>query len=53
MRKLNTLRRQGQGLVEYGLILVFIAVVVAAVLGLVGDRLVSFFSVITSMMPQP
>ena len=53
MRKLNALRQQGQGLVEYGLILVFITVVVAIVLVLVGDQLVSFFSVITSMMPQP
>jgi Flp pilus assembly pilin Flp len=53
VRKLNALRRQGQGLVEYGLILVLIAVIVAIVLVLVGDRLVSFFSVITSMMPQP
>ena len=51
MRKLNALRWRGQGLVEYGLILVLIAVMAAITLLLVGDRLVSFYSTITSMIP--
>lgn len=51
MRKRNALRWQGQGLVEYGLILVLVAVAAAITLVLVGDRLVSFYSIITSMIP--
>src|SRR6476646_6132079 len=38
MHKLNSLPYKGQGLVEYGLILVFIAVVVAFVLGVLGTQ---------------
>ena len=36
MRKLNELRKKGQGLVEYALILVLIAIVVIVILGLLG-----------------
>jgi Flp pilus assembly pilin Flp len=47
MRKLNRLWR-GQGLVEYGLILVLIAVIVAFVVGILGGQLNSLFSLVSS-----
>jgi pilus assembly protein Flp/PilA len=42
---------QGQGLVEYGLILVLIALVVFIVLGLLGTQISTLFSKVTSMLP--
>jgi len=39
---------KGQGLVEYALILVLIAIVVIVVLGLLGDKVTQIFSQITS-----
>ena len=51
MHKLNRLPYKGQGLVEYGLILVFIAVVVAFVLGILGTQVYTMFSVVASMIP--
>ncbi|MBN1186864.1 MAG: Flp family type IVb pilin [Bacteroidales bacterium] len=41
-------REEGQGLVEYALILVLIAIVVIVILGLLGDEVQSVFSTIVS-----
>ncbi len=43
-------RQEGQGLVEYGLILVFVAIVVIAVLNILGPQIANVFSRITSGM---
>jgi pilus assembly protein Flp/PilA len=40
-------REEGQGLVEYGLILVFVAIVVIAVLTILGPQIANVFSRIT------
>jgi len=50
MRKLNALRKKGQGLVEYALILVLIAIVVIIILTLLGGAVNNIFSVITSAL---
>lgn len=44
-------REEGQGLAEYGLILVLIAVVVIAVVAILGDQVSAFFSQVTSAIP--
>ena len=44
------LREKGQGLVEYALILVLIAVVVIAILSLLGTRVSTVFSQIQSAL---
>ena len=41
-------REEGQGLVEYALILVLIAIVVIVILGLLGDEVQTVFSNIVS-----
>ncbi len=41
-------REQGQGLVEYGLIIFLVAIVVIAILVLLGPQIGSIFSGITS-----
>ncbi len=41
-------RQQGQGLVEYALILVLVAIVVIAILVLLGPQIANIFSQITS-----
>lgn len=41
-------REEGQGLVEYALILVLIAIVVIVVLGLLGTQISTIFEQITS-----
>lgn len=43
-------REEGQGLVEYALILVLIAIVVIVILGLLGDQVSIVFSRITSSL---
>ena len=43
-------KEKGQGLVEYALILVLIAIVVIVVLGLLGEQISTIFSTITSEM---
>ena len=43
-------REEGQGLVEYALILVLIAIVVIVVLGLLGEQVSTVFSNITSAL---
>ncbi len=48
MRKLNDLRKKGQGLVEYALILVLIAIVVIIILGVLGGQVNNIFSQISS-----
>jgi pilus assembly protein Flp/PilA len=50
MRKLNDLRKKGQGLVEYALILVLIAIVVIIILTLLGGQVNNIFSTITSAL---
>ena len=49
MRKLNKLQK-GQGLVEYALILVLIAIVVIIILGVLGGQVNSIFSTIASAL---
>ena len=49
MRKLNELQK-GQGLVEYALILVLIAIVVIVILGILGGQVNNIFSTITSAL---
>jgi pilus assembly protein Flp/PilA len=50
MRKLNDLRKQGQGLVEYALILVLIAIVVIVILAVLGGAVNDIFSTIASAL---
>lgn len=45
---LFAIKEKGQGLVEYALILVLIAIAVIIVLGLLGDEVSEVFSEITS-----
>ena len=47
-RKLNQLKKKGQGLVEYALILVLIAIVVIVILGFLGNQVNTTFSKISS-----
>ena len=44
-------KEQRQGLVEYAIILAFLALVVIAVVGLLGPKLGNTFSTITSSIP--
>lgn len=46
--KLNQLKKKGQGLVEYALILVLIAIVVIVILGFLGGQVNKTFSNIAS-----
>ncbi len=50
MRKLTARRHKGQGLVEYGLVLVLIAVVIAVALLLVGDQIVIMYTDVTTII---
>jgi pilus assembly protein Flp/PilA len=43
-------REEGQGLVEYALILVLVAIVVIAVLGLLGDQVSAVFEQVTGAL---
>ena len=43
-------REEGQGLVEYALILVLVAIVVIVVLGLLGDQVSSVFTSVTDAL---
>jgi pilus assembly protein Flp/PilA len=45
-------KEKGQGLVEYAIILVFVAIVVIAVMRLVGPKVGNVFSTINSSLPQ-
>jgi pilus assembly protein Flp/PilA len=44
-------REKGQGLLEYALILVLVAIVVVVALGLFGDALIEIFSEVNSAFP--
>ncbi len=44
-------REEGQGLAEYGLILVLIAVILVVILSLLGTQVSAMFSSITSAIP--
>lgn len=44
-------REEGQGLLEYGLILVLVAVIVAAILLILGPSIGNLFSTIMSELP--
>jgi pilus assembly protein Flp/PilA len=48
LRILNTRREEGQGLVEYALILVLIAVAVMAAVGILGGQINTVFGQITT-----
>jgi Flp pilus assembly pilin Flp len=52
VRKLNALRHNGQGLVEYGLILVLIMVAITVILLVLGNQLYSLFSTVSSTIEQ-
>lgn len=45
------LREEGQGLLEYGLILVLIAIVVIVAVALVGEQVSKSFSQVVEMFP--
>ena len=42
---------KGQGLVEYGLILFFVALVVILIVGIYGANVANYYSRVTSSMP--
>lgn len=46
-------REDGQGLVEYALILALVAIVVVVILGLFGERLRDLFDFIQRCLPNP
>jgi pilus assembly protein Flp/PilA len=45
-------REEGQGLLEYGLILVLVAVIVAAILLLLGPPIGNLFSTVVNVWPE-
>jgi len=52
-RRLEQIRKKGQGLVEYALILVLIAIVVILILTFLGNQVTSTFSRIGSGLKVP
>jgi len=46
-------REEGQGLAEYGLILVLIAVIVVVVLALLGSQISALFAEVQAAIPAP
>lgn len=48
---LSALKERGQGLVEYAIILVLVAIVVVAVVRLLGPQIGNTFSSLNSSMP--
>jgi Flp pilus assembly pilin Flp len=48
VRTFTALRRKGQGLVEYGLILVLVMVGISVILLLVGSQVSDMFSIVAS-----
>ena len=51
--KMEQLKKKGQGLVEYALILVLIAIVVIVILGFLGTQVNTTFSTIGSGLDTP
>jgi pilus assembly protein Flp/PilA len=49
---LNSLKERGQGLVEYGLILVLVAVAVVAALTILGPTVGNLFSRVNNSLPK-
>ncbi|MEJ5223069.1 MAG: Flp family type IVb pilin [Anaerolineales bacterium] len=49
---LSSVRERGQGLVEYALILVLVAVVIIAVLAVMGPVIGNMFSKVNSGLPK-
>lgn len=49
---LSSIRERGQGLVEYALILVLVAVVIIAVLAILGPVIGNMFSNVNSSLPK-
>jgi pilus assembly protein Flp/PilA len=52
-KKLEQLRKRGQGLVEYALILVLIAIVVILILTFLGQKVNGTFSTVGSALNNP
>ena len=50
-RRLSKTSEVGQGLLEYGLVLVLVAVAVVAILALLGPQIGEVFSTITTCVP--
>jgi pilus assembly protein Flp/PilA len=48
---LSAIKEKGQGLVEYAIILAFVAIVVIAVMRLLGPKIGNTFSSISSSIP--
>lgn len=46
-------REEGQGLVEYALILVLVAIVVIVILSILGPTIANVFSSVTSALNRP
>jgi pilus assembly protein Flp/PilA len=44
---------KGQTLIEYGLVLILIAVVIVAMVAVIGQKTKNTYSVVGSTMPQP
>ncbi len=49
---LSSLKERGQGLIEYGLILVLVAVVVFAALAILGPTVANLFSRVNNSLPK-
>lgn len=45
-------QEDGQGMVEYGLIIAVVAIVVVVAIGLMGDGLVGTFDAVTDKLPE-
>lgn len=46
-------REDGQGLVEYALLIAFVALVIVVILGVFGQQLEVLFTEITTCLPDP
>jgi pilus assembly protein Flp/PilA len=44
-------RERGQGLMEYALILILVAIVVVLIVGVYGTQVANYFSRVTSVIP--
>jgi len=46
-------REDGQGLVEYALLIAFVAIVIVVILGVFGQQLATLFDEIVKCLPDP